>query len=414
MVHKRVVITGLGILSSIGNSYDEVRESLKTGVSRIKKIPEWEALGIKSCLAGMIDNVPEKIRASGIPNKILNCMSEAAIYCTLAAQDAFSDAKLSEEDLRSKEVACIVGSGVSSTETIFRGAELLFMNKIKRISPYTITKSMSSSCSAAVTNTFKLTGRSYSVGSACATSTHNIGHAYELIKHGLIDMAVAGGGEEVTPITTGAFMAMRMALSTAFVETPSEASRPYDKNRDGFIMSGGAGILILEEFESAKNRNAHIYAEIIGYHANSDGHDMIMPEPNGVQAGKCMIKALENANISPNDVDYINAHGTSTVIGDIAELKAIRSAFGKNVPCISSTKAMTGHPIAAAGGIETIFCVSMLDDQFIAPSINVFDMEGECQDFPIVTKKTDKKMNIILNNNFGFGGTNATLLLKKA
>jgi 3-oxoacyl-[acyl-carrier-protein] synthase-1 len=413
MMSRRVVITGLGIFSSIGNSFDEITFNLKAGISGITKVQAWEELGIKSCLAGEIKGVVEKMENSGISKKIFNCMSEAAIMGTLAAQDAFADANINSQEMVLRDIACIVGSGVSSTEAIYKGADLLFNNNIKKMSPYTIVRSMCSSPSAAITNSFKLTGRSYSLSSACATSTHNLGHAYELIKSGLIDIAVAGGCEEVTPITTSAFMAMRMALSTAYTDTPTQASRPYDKDRDGFIMSGGAGILILESLESAKKRGARIYAEIIGYHANADGHDMIMPEPNGQQTGKCIKKALENAGIKPRDVDYINTHGTSTVIGDLSELKAIQIAFGGDIPSISSTKAMTGHPIAAAGGIETIFCLSMLKHQFVAPSINVFHLDEACEGFPIVTQLIEKKIDIILNNNFGFGGTNAAIVLRK-
>lgn len=412
-MNKRVVITGLGILSSIGNSFDEITNNLQFGKSGIVKMPEWEALGIKSCIAGNIKNVDEKLANSGISKKLINCMSEAAVFCTLAAQDAFKDANITEQEMIAREIACFVGSGVSSTDTIYKGSELLYHDNIKKISPYTITKSMSSSCSAAITNTFHLTGRSYSISSACATATHNIGHAFEMIKSGMIEIAVAGGGEEITPITAGGFMAMRMALSTAHIDRPHEASRPYDKSRDGFIMSGGAGILILEELESALRRNAKIYGEIIGYAANADGHDMIMPEPNGIQTGKCLKNVLANANIKPEEVDYINTHGTSTVLGDIAELKAIKIAFGEKIPDFSSTKSMTGHPIAAAGGIETIFCLSMLQNQFIAPSINIFDLSDECKGMPVVTKKKDKKLDIVLNNNFGFGGTNAGIVLKR-
>lgn len=408
----RVVITGVGILSSIGNTFDEITMNLKSGKSGVVYMPEWEALGIKSCIAGKLNNVDSKIASSGISKKILNCMSEAAVYCTLAAQDALKDAQLLDI-CEGRNIASIVGSGVSSTETIYAGADLIFNNNIKRISPYTITKSMSSSCSAAITNTFKLTGRSYSISSACATSTHNIGHAYELIKSGLINMAIAGGGEEVSPIMAGGFMAMRMALSTAFVSTPESASRPYDKDRDGFIMSGGAGILVLETLESALNRNAKIYGEIIGFHANADGHDMIMPEPSGEYTSQCMKNALSDANITTSEVDYINTHGTSTIIGDVAELRAIQKVFGNNSPYISSTKSMTGHPIAAAGGIESIFCLSMLRDQYIAPSINIGELSDECKNLPIVTKCIQKNLNIVLNNNFGFGGTNATILFKK-
>lgn len=409
---QRVVITGLGIISSIGNNLEEITKNLQQGKSGVTFMPEWEALGIKSCIAGNVQNIDDKIIASGLPKKLLNCMSESAIFCTLAAQDALKNANLIST-CEENEIGVIVGSGVSSTETIYRGSEALYNNNIKRISPYTITKSMSSSCSAAITNTFKLTGRSYSLGSACATATHNIGHAFELIQSGVMDIAIAGGGEEVSPITAGGFMAMRMALSTAFVNSPTEASRPYDKLRDGFVMSGGAGILVLESLESAKNRGVEILGEIIGYYANADGHDMIMPEPNGLLTARCMERAMENAGINSSEVDYINTHGTSTVIGDIAELKAIRNAFGDLPPDLSSTKSMTGHPIAAAGGIESIFCLSMIKNQFIAPTINISELSEECKNFPIVTKTIDKKIKIAMNNNFGFGGTNATILFKK-
>lgn len=413
MMNKRVVITGLGAISSIGNTYEDIKLNLKSGKSGITKMSEWEDYGITSCIAGNMKNIDDKRKASGLSKKILNCMGDAAIYCTLAAQDAINDAGLSSEQLNNPELACIVGSGVSSTETIFQSAEKIFNGNVKRISPYTIVKSMSSSCSASITNTFGIKGRSYSLSSACATSAHNIGHAYELIKCGLIESAITGGGEEITPITTSGFMAMKMALSTNFIEDPTKASRPYDTDRDGFVMSGGAGILILEEFENAKKRGAKIYGEIIGYHANSDGIDMVMPDPNGTQSGECIKRTLEKANVLPCEVDYINTHGTSTPIGDIAELKAIQNTFGKEIPTISSTKSMTGHPIAAAGALESIFCMGMLEDQFVAPTINLDNTDKVCVDYPIASETLDKKINIIMSNNFGFGGTNASLLFKK-
>ncbi|PCJ61226.1 MAG: 3-oxoacyl-ACP synthase [Planctomycetota bacterium] len=413
MAFKRVVITGLGIISSIGNSYDEVKSNLKNGKSGVSKIEEWSELGIKSCIAGSIKDIENKTKSSELSRKILNCMGDAAKFCTLAAQDAIKDSGLSDEELKNPEFACIIGSGVPSTDAIYQCSDKLFNGKIKRISPYTIVKSMSSSCSASVTNTFGLKGRSYSLSSACATSAHNIGHAYELIKSGLIDSAITGGGEEVTSITTSGFMAMRMALSTRYIDNPHQASRPYDANRDGFVISGGAGILILEEFEMAQKRGAKIYGEIIGYHANADGLDMIMPDPDGIQTGECMKRAIAKAGISVNDIDYINTHGTSTVIGDIAELKAIKRAFGENIPMISSTKSMTGHPIAAAGALESIFCMGMLEDQFIAPNINLENIDPDCREYPIITETLNKKLDIIMNNNFGFGGTNATIIFRK-
>lgn len=412
-MNKRVVVTGLGVLSSIGNTYADVKSNLKIGKSGISKIDEWEALGITSCIAGKINGVDEKKKDSGLSKKVLNCMGDAATYCTLAAQDAIKDSGLSEDELKNPELACIVGSGVASTESIYQCSSKIYNGKIKRISPYTIVRAMSSSCSASVTNTFGLKGRSYSLSSACATSTHNIGHAYELIKSGLIDAAITGGGEEVTDITTSGFMAMRMALSTNYIGTPENASRPYDADRDGFVISGGAGILVLEELEKAQKRGAKIYGEIVGYHANADGLDMIMPDPDGIQTGECMKRTMEKANVSPSEIDYINTHGTSTVIGDIAELKAIRNAFGNEVPDISSTKSMTGHPIGAAGALETIFCLGMMEDQFIAPNINLNNIDKECADYPIVTETLEKELNIVMSNNFGFGGTNATIIFRK-
>jgi 3-oxoacyl-[acyl-carrier-protein] synthase-1 len=272
---------------------------------------------------------------------------------------------------------------------------------------------MASSSSAAVANLLKIKGRSYSLSSACATSAHNIGHAYELIRAGVLNRAIAGGGEDTAELIAAAFQGLRLALSTHYNDTPTEASRPFDANRDGFVISGGGGIVVLEDLDEAVARGARIRAEVLGYAANSDGFDLVLPEPEGAQAGACMRAAISDAGIEPTAIDYVNTHGTSTIHGDIAEVKAIRTTFGDRVPPFSSTKSMTGHGIGAAGALELIFCIGMMEQGFIAPSINIDTPDPAVEGLPVVTETRHQALTTVLSNNFGFGGTNASLVIRR-
>jgi len=272
---------------------------------------------------------------------------------------------------------------------------------------------MSSSASANIANVFPVGGRSYSISSACATSTHNIGHGFELIRGGALNTAIAGGGEEVNALITAAFCAMRLALSTQYNDSPEKASRPYDVNRDGFVIGGGGGIVILEELEHARERGAKVYCEILGYAANSDGYDMTLPEREGRQTGDCMRLAIEDAGINPASIDYINTHGTSTVAGDLAEIAAIRRVFQGNIPFVSSTKSLGGHSLGAAGAHEVIHCIGMIEENFIAPSKNIEVLDPQFEDIPIVREPKEANLEIVMSNNFGFGGTNACIILGK-
>lgn len=410
---RRVVITGLGIVSSLGHRFSEVYEKLKRGVSGIRKVEEWKDLGLESCVAGTVGDLKIKTENSGIPKKTLTYASTAALYCVLAAKDAVEDAGLEERDLTSTNTGCIVGSGVSALLPIYQCADKIYNHQIRKASPYTVCQAMSSSCSASIANAFSIKGRSYSISSACATSSHNIGHAFDLIRDGVLNVAITGGGEEINELMTGAFCAMRMALSTHYNDAPDKASRPYDKNRDGFVISGGGGIIVLEELERAKKRGAKIYAELLGYWANSDGDSMILPDLEGRQTAQCICKALEIARVRKDQVDYINTHATSTPDGDLAEVNALRRVFGQALPPFSSTKSMSGHALGAAGVNELIYCVCMLENQFMAPSINVDDVDPIFVGLPIVKESQPKSLNIVLSNSFGFGGTNAVIVMGK-
>ncbi len=341
-MQRRVVITGLGIVSPLGNSYQEVVSNLRKGASGVKKIAEWEEVGLSSTVAGLVEGIEEKKKQSGIKKGKIRCMGGAALYCTLAAHDAIEDAALNDEDLHSQKTGCIVGSGIGAIYTVYQNSVKYFQEKINLIDPYTVVRVMTNSSSANIANVFGIKGRTYSLSSACATSSHNIGHAYELIRDGELDLALAGGGDEMNPVIASSFCAMRRVLSTNYNDTPESASRPYDVNRDGIVLSEGGGILILEELEHAQKRNAKIYAEITGFAANADGFDMVLPSPDGTQQSECMSTALRNANITPMQVDYLNTHGTSTPQGDIAEINAVRDVFEDNIPMLSSTKSMGG------------------------------------------------------------------------
>ncbi len=397
---RRVAITGVGLISCLGHDYAEVVRALRSGVSGVRAMPEWESLGLKSRVAGAIVNVDAKLDRAALPKKLLLAMSEASKYCCIASLDAVSDSGLSETEVQSDRTACIVGTGIGSVETVYAGGHQVYSGQIGKLSPFTVLKGMASSSSAAVANLLKVHGRSYSISSACSTSSHSIGTAYELIRFGIIDRAVAGGGEEVHPLIASGFQALRFALSTKYNDRP------------GFVVGGGAGIVVLEDLDQALARGARVHAEIIGFGTTSDGFDMVMPEPTGRHAAKCMLSAIQGSGVSPRQVGAVNTHGTGTLKGDLAEVTAMREVFDEKLPPFSSTKSMTGHPLGAAGALEVIFCVGMLEHQFIAPSINIETLDPDFESLPIVTTQNSTEIETILSNSFGFGGTNASLLLK--
>lgn len=412
MAPRRVAITGVGIVSCLGHEYIEVVKALQSGVSGLRAMPEWESLGLKSRVAGSIVNVEAKFERSSIPKKLRPALSEASKYCCLAALDAIGDSGLSETDVQSERTACIVGTGIGSVESIYAGGRQVHSGAIAKLSPFVVLKSMASASSAAVANLLKVHGRSYSISSACSTSSHSIGTAYELIRYGVVDRAIAGGGEEVHPLIASGFQALRFALASKHNDRPEQASRPYDIGRDGFVVGGGAGIVVLEALDQALARGARVRAEIVGFGTSSDGFDMVMPEPMGTHAAKCMRSAIEGGGMSPREVGAVNTHGTATIKGDIAEVEAMKEVFGGKPPPFSSTKSMTGHPLGAAGALETIFCVAMLEQNFIAPSINIEKLDPEFGGMPIVTAPMFTELDTILSNSFGFGGTNASLLFR--
>ena len=410
---RRVAITGLGVVSCLGHDYETVIDALERGESGVRATPEWEGRGLKSLVAGTIENLEEKKSTAKISKKLVPGMSDSALYCALAAKDAVDDAGWGESELADERTICIVGTGVGSVDSVAYAAQKYYEGMIRRLDPYTILRCMSSSASAAVANLLKIRGRSYSLSSACATSAHNIGHAFELIRGGAADRAVSGGGEDISELISAAFQGLRLALSTRYNDTPTRASRPYDADRDGFVVSGGGGVVLLEELDMARDRGAKIYAEIAGYAANSDGYDLVLPEPDGVQAGACVAAALESAGLAPDQIDYVNTHGTSTIQGDIAEVKGLQRVFGDSMPRFSSTKSMTGHGIGAAGVLELIFCLGMIERDFIAPSINVETIDPVFAGLPLVTEATPQRLETVVSNNFGFGGTNASLVVRR-
>ncbi len=411
---RRVAVTGVGLISPLGNDYATVVGSLREGRSGVRAMPAWRDHGLRSLVAGAIVDVDTKKQAARLPKKILPGMSDGALYCALATRDAVTDAGLGDEELQDPRCACIIGSAVGSVDAVRRAGELYFSGRLRRIDPYTLLRGMSSSASATVANVFKVRGPSYSISSACATSAHNIGHATELIRAGVVDRAIAGGGEDVSELITASFQSLRLALSTHSNDRPTEASRPFDAARDGFVISGGAGIVILEELEAARRRTARIRGEIVGYAATSDGHDLVLPEPEGEQAAACMSLALRAGAIEPQAVDYVNCHATSTAQGDLAEVRALQRVFGRVLPPFSSTKSMTGHGLGAAGALELIYCLGMIEHEFIAPSINVDNPDPAVEGLPLVTECRETGLETVVSNNFGFGGTNACLVVRRS
>lgn len=404
MTLKKVVITGYGIVSSIGVGVDAVLKSLKEGKSGIKKAQEFVDKQMRSQVAGLVDLDLKDL----IDRKVLRFMGEAAAYSYIAMKEAISMAGLSDEDVSNDRTGLIAGSGGGDTRTIVESADILVEKGVKKVGPYAVPKAMSSTVSANLATAFKIRGASMSVSSACSTSAHCIALACDQIALGRQDVMFAGGGESADWTISCLFDGMG-ALSKGFNETPEKASRPYDANRDGFVIGAGGGILVLESEEHAKARGAHIIAEVVGYGATSDGYDMVAPSGEG--ALRCMKQALASCS---SKIDYINTHGTATVLGDIKELEAIRAVFGDNCPPISSTKSMTGHALGAAGVNEAIFSLIMMQNNFIAPSINIETLDENAKGFDIVANKArEATLNTIMSNSFGFGGTNATLILGK-
>ena len=400
---KKVVITGYGIISCIGNSKSEVIQSLQQGNSGISTNATYADMGFRSHVSGSINLELENF----IDRKLLRFMSNAAAYGYLAALEAISMSGLNADDLDSPKTGIVAGSGGASSQSQIIASDIARAKSPKRIGPYAVTKTMGSTVAAILGTALKIKGVNYSISSACSTSAHCIGHAAELIQSGKQDIVIAGGAEDEHWTSSSMFDAMG-ALSSSRNDLPATASRPFDKERDGFVISGGAGIVILESEEHAKKRNANILAELTGYFANSDGYDMVAPSGEG--AKRCMQEALK---IFGGKVDYINTHGTSTPVGDLAELNAIKSVFGNDAPIISSTKSMTGHSLGATGAQEAIYSIMMMQDNFIAPSINIDDIVDEASGLHINQETIQKELNSVMSNSFGFGGTNASLIFSK-
>ena len=401
---RRVVVTGMGIVSSLGNNQHEVLQSLTDGRSGIEFVPEMAELGFRSQVAGTLKIKPEEL----IDRKLYRFMGDAAAYTYLAMAEAVADSGLTPEQVSNPRAGLIVGSGGSSTANIVETAEIAKSRGIKRVGPYMVTRTMSSTVSACLATPFAIKGVNYTISSACATSAHCIGNAMELIQLGKQDVMFAGGGEELHWTQSAMFDAMG-ALSSKYNDTPGTASRPYDEFRDGFVISGGGGVVVLESLEHAQARGARIYAELIGYGATSDGYDMV--QPSGEGAIRCMKMALEGVN-SP--IDYINTHGTSTPVGDMRELEAMTQVLGEATPVVTSTKSLSGHALGAAGVHEAIYSLLMMQHNFIAASANIETLDPAAKGINISQERIDNaKIDTVLSNSFGFGGTNASLVFSR-
>ncbi len=404
MSSRRVVVTGLGIVSSIGNNQSEVVESLREGRSGIEYSEEYAELGFRSRVHGPIHIDLD----AEIDRKLKRFMGDGAAFNYIAMRDAIADAGLEAQEVSNERAGLVVGSGGPSTSNIVLAADILREKGVKRVGPYMVTRTMSSTNSACLATPFRIKGVNYSISSACSTSAHCIGHGAELIQMGKQDVVFAGGGEEVHWTMTVLFDAMG-ALSSKYNDAPETASRPYDAARDGFVISGGGGVVVLEELEHARARGAKIYAELVGYGATSDGYDMV--QPSGEGAVRCMRQAMATVDMP---IDYINAHGTSTPVGDIRELEALREVFGDKVPPVASTKSLTGHALGAAGVNEAIYSLLMMQEGFIAASANITELDPGAEGFPIVRERIDNaELNCVMSNSFGFGGTNATLIFQR-
>ena len=404
MTKKRAVITGMGSISCIGNNLEEISNSLRQGISGISKNDEYNNLGFRSKVSGSILIDLKDL----IDRKLFRFMGEAAAYSYLSALDALRDSELPESIFETDRIGVIAGSGGASSRSQVDAADILREKGVKRVGPYRVTQTMGSTVSACLATSLKIKGVNFSISSACSTSAHCIGSAWEQIQLGNQDVIIAGGAEDEHWTQSGLFDAMG-ALSSNFNENPTAASRPFDKNRDGFVISGGGGILIVEELEHALSRKAKIYAEIIGYSATSDGDDMVAPSGEG--AKNCMKKSFEMSGLK--SVDYLNAHGTSTPAGDPIELNAIKSVFKDDIPIVSSTKSLTGHTLGAAGVQECIYSILMMNGNFIAGNKNFTDPIPEADGINIPEKSLEKEFNSFMSNSFGFGGTNVSLVLSK-
>ena len=400
---RRVVVTGLGIVGCLGNNKEEVLASLQAQRSGIRFMPEYAELGLRSQVAGK----PQIDLDEVIDRKLKRFMGDSAAYAYLSMREAIADAGLTEDMVSNPRTGLVAGSGGASASDIVESVDILREKGVRKVGPYRVTRSMGSTVSANLATPFSIKGVNYSMTSACATSAHCIGHGMELIQWGKQDIVFAGGGEEEHWSLAMQFDAMG-ALSSKYNDTPATASRAYDANRDGFVIAGGGGMLVLEEYEHAIRRGATIYAELIGYAATSDGADMVAPSGEG--AIRCMREALAMAG-NPT-IDYLNTHGTSTPAGDITELKAVAEAFAGNVPPLSSTKSLTGHSLGAAGVQEAIYSLLMMKHGFITGSANISERDAGAEDFPIVTENRAATLRTVMSNSFGFGGTNAALVFQ--
>jgi 3-oxoacyl-[acyl-carrier-protein] synthase-1 len=401
---RRVVVTGIGIVSSIGENKEKVAAALKAGKSGVIAAPEYAELNFKC----QVHARPPVKAADHVDKRAMRFMGEGAGWAYMSMEQAIADAGLEPGDVSNPRTGLIVGTGGPSTDAIVTAADITRDKGPRRIGPFAVPKAMASTGSATLATPFQIKGLNYSISSACTTSLHCIGAAAEQIQWGKQDVMFAGGGEELHWTLSNLFDAMG-AMSSGYNDTPERASRAFDRDRDGFVIAGGAGILVLEEYERAKARGATIYAEIVGYGATSDGHDMV--QPSGEGAVRCMTNAIAEAG--GRGIDYINPHATSTPVGDIKEMGALRELFGDNVPALSATKSMTGHSLGAAGVQESIYCLLMMRDGFIAPSINIDNLDPEFEGLPIVTETTKAEITTALSNSFGFGGTNGTVIFSK-
>ncbi|MGR3984100.1 MAG: beta-ketoacyl-ACP synthase I [Gammaproteobacteria bacterium] len=405
---KRIVITGCGIVSSLGNNREQVRASLRDGRSGIVPSPKYAELGMRSRVHGALDIDV----AALIERKLLRFMGDAAAYSYIAIGEAVEHAGLPQEAVSNERTGLLLGTGGASPENIVLAADILRERGIRRVGPYMVTKTMASTITACVGTALKIKGVSYSISSACATSAHCIGHAAELIQLGKQDVVFAGGGEELHWTLSLLFDGMG-AMSSKFNDAPQSASRPYDRDRDGFVISGGAGVVVVESLEHAEKRGANILAELVGYGATSDGFDMV--QPSGEGAARCMRQALRQMRDGGHDapVQYINAHGTSTPVGDVRELEAVAEVFGDKRPWVSSTKSLSGHALGAAGACEAIYTLLMMESGFISASANIDNLDPAAAGFPIVTERRDADLEVAMSNSFGFGGANSSLVFKR-
>jgi 3-oxoacyl-[acyl-carrier-protein] synthase-1 len=400
--NRRIAITGMGITSCLGNDQDSVAKSLRQLTPGIRFIPEYAELGLRSQVAG----VPEIDLEAQINRKLKRFMGDAAAYAYVAMRDAVADAGLTDEQLHHPRTGVIAGSGGGSAQWQIETGDLLRNRGVRKVGAYMVPRTMCSTVSAALATSFGIRGVSYSISAACATSAHCIGAAADMIRHGMQDVVIAGGGEEVHWGMTSQFDAMG-ALSTHHNDNPQSASRPYDVGRDGFVIAGGGGMLVLEDYEHALARGARIHAELVGYGVTSDGVDMVAPSGEG--AVRCMRMAMAGVD---TPIDYLNTHGTSTPLGDIVELQSVREVFGDGIPPLSSTKALSGHSLGAASVHEAIYCLLMLKEGFMAGSANIFELDPGAEGFPILRESRDANLRTVMSNSFGFGGTNGTLVFR--